>query len=331
MPGRNGDGGPRHNVRRGAGFTLIEALVVIAIIGILVALLIPAVQAARAAARRMQCVNNLKQIGLGIHQHAETRNTFPSGGSGPLPASYLVQILPYLENSVLYNAINLTDPFGVANSTAQSLTPRYFICPSDAGGRPPDMEHAVNYAGNTGRDVLAGEGIFILKPLAARDITDGLSQTVGVSEWLIGPSFGVDFNPKQGRDLSTIDRNRRRYKLRQVYTDSPADLDAFVRTCETLNLADIDPGGVTGFTTGFSWLTGNLLSGTQYNHVMRPNQPCCWAMQNITAATASSLHVGGVHVLMMDGGVRFVKDSIDPQVWTAVGTRAGGEVVPSDF
>ncbi len=320
------------DARTRRGFTLIEVLVVIAIIGLLVGLLLPAVQMARSAARRARCANNLKQIGQAIHLHAEARNTFP-GGSGPGPAypSYLVQLLPHLEDFPLYNAINLGGHVSLtsaANSTARRQTPGIFLCPSDAGRRP-DMEDAINYAGNAGRDANQGEGVFIGKPLATRDITDGLSQTAGVAEWLVGAGFAVDFIEGQGRDLSMIERNRQRYKLKQVYSDNPLDLAAFVRVCGTFNPADIDPRGISGLPKGSLWLKGGILGGTLYNHMMRPNQPSCWADQSLNAVTASSLHGGGAHVLMMDGGVRFVKDSIDPQVWSAVGTRSGGDVLTS--
>ena len=319
---------------RRRAFTLIEVLVVIAITGLLIGLLLPAVQMARAAAWRTHCANNLKQIGQAIHLHAEARDTFP-GGTGPGPAfpSYLVQLLPHLEAVPLYNAINLggeVDLIGAANSTALGQRPGVFLCPSDAGRRP-DMEDAVNYAGNAGRNAHAGEGVFIGKPLATRDITDGLSHTAGVAEWLVGAGFGVDFIEGQGRDLSKFDRNRQRYKLRQVYSDSPLDLAAFVRVCGTLDPADIDPRGISGVPKGSLWLTGGILGGTLYNHVMRPNQPSCWADQDKNAVTASGLHGGGAHVLTMDGAVRFVKDSIDPQVWSAAGTRSGGEAASSGF
>lgn len=317
---------------RRRGFTLIEALVVIMIIGILVGLLLPAVQAAREAARRTRCANNLKQIGQAIHLHAEALNTFP-GGTGPRPAypSYLVQLLPYLENAPLYNALNLEGypPPDGANMTAWLQTPGVFLCPSDAGRRP-EMELAINYAGNAGRNSNQGEGVFIGKPLAARDITDGLSQTAGVAEWLVGLGSTVDFIEGRGQDLAMIDRKRSKFKLRQVYTDNPPDLAAFVRVCETLDLADINPNAY-GPPRGQMWLSPGGLGGTLYNHTMRPNRPSCSAEHSLVAATATSLHVGGVNVLTMDGGVHFVKDSVDPRVWSAAGTRAGGEAVTSGF
>jgi prepilin-type processing-associated H-X9-DG protein len=193
------------------------------------------------------------------------------------------------------------------------------------------MEDAVNYAGNAGRNANDGEGVFIGKPLATRDVTDGLSHTAGVAEWVVGVGFAVDFVEGQGRDMSMIERNRQRYKLKQLYSDSPLDLAAFVSACGTLDPANIDRRGISGVPKGSLWLKGGILGGTLYNHVMRPNQPSCWADQGKDAVTASGLHGGGANVLTMDGGVRFVKDSIDPQVWSAAGTRSGGEAVTSDF
>ena len=113
-----------HRNRR--AFTLIEVLVVIAIIGILVALVLPAVQAVREAARRLQCMNNLKQIGLAIHQHVESRGQYPGGFGDPFDASYIMQILPFMEQSSMYNSINIeasAGPFSLSVGESSGETP----------------------------------------------------------------------------------------------------------------------------------------------------------------------------------------------------------------
>lgn len=314
---------------RRRGFTLIEALVVVMIIGVLVGLLLPAVQAAREAARRTRCANNVKQIGQAIHLHVEARNTFPGGsGSPPANPSYLVQLLPYLENVPLYNAINMEGTLFIStpNRTAQKQVPGIFLCPSD-GGRRPDMEYAINYAGNVGRSRdNQDDGVFARDQVqTTQDISDGLSQTVGVAEWLVGVGFAADFIEGQGRDLSRIDGKRYIYALRRVFLDNPSDFAAFVRVCGRLDRDDINPQGIINHAKGDTWLWGGLMSGTLYNHLMPPNQPSCSARESLDATTATSLHRGGINVLTMDGAVHFVKDSIAHRVWYAAGTRSGGE------
>jgi len=297
-----------------SGFTLIELLVVVSVIGVLAALLLPAIQAARAAARRVHCANNLRQIGLAIHNHADALGKFPSGGHPPACASFLVQILPYAEQSALYNSINMAfDASLNENLTASKQTPGLYVCPADVSRRS-DIANAVNYAGNAGRSANGGEGVFIDKLLSAREITDGLSQTVGVSEWIVGPGIG-----------NGTRENTSKYRLRRVYADPVADIEGFARDCELLT--DVDESYFYP-SKGQFWLEGLGLSTTLYNHLLPPNNHSCEAPLLMDATTAGSYH-GGAHALVMDGGVRFVKNTIDRRVWSAVGTRAGGETVPS--
>ena len=304
-------------ISRRRGFTLIELLVVLSIIAILLALILPAVQAAREAARRMTCASRIKNIGLAIHQHADSHNTFPAGvvqgGVKPFGGSYLVQILPYLEQTALYNSINMMGSVDDdVNFTISQMAPGQFLCPSDSARATFESAYSLNYAGNAGHDALRGEGVFIGRPLAAQDLTDGLSQTAGVAEWIVGPS-----TRNQAFPLGST------YRLRRSFSDSPADDDAFVRLCSALNPNDIQQ--INNFK-GEYWLLGTM-SNTLYNHTMTPKRPSCSALSDKRAYTAGSFHPGGVNVMTMDGGVHFVKDSIDPPIWKAFGTRSGGEVV----
>ena len=196
------------------GLTLIEMLVVIAVVGLLASLLIPAVQGARESARRAQCLNNLRQIGIALQQHAETHGMYPSGQNmmmGPVRASYLVPLLPYLEQGGLFNAINFdfVPPTGVAfkdpNDTIYEANLSVLLCPSDADWRSLGPWELIcymkptNYAANAGNAGSSGDGVFISQALAPRDLTDGLSQTVGVAEWIIGK--GSEYTINEGRHL----------------------------------------------------------------------------------------------------------------------------------
>jgi len=303
-----------NSIDRRRGFTLIELLVVIGIIGLLMALILPAVQQAREAARRATCASQLKNIGLAVHHHADGHNAFPAGsGSSPLGASYLLQILPYMEQLPLYNTINVTTS-GLSNEnlTVIFLTPGIFLCPSDTRRETNESAVAVNYPGNAGHDSLHGEGVFIGRPLAARDITDGLSSTAGVAEWVV--ESGTSRYPS---------RLGASYQLRPRYSGAPVDHDAFLRACDALDPAQILQVDVY---KGFFWVEGGLKSSS-YNHESTPNRPTCSASIDLNTWPAGGFHVGGVHVLTMDGGVHFIRDSVDPRLWAALGTRSGQEAV----
>lgn len=298
------------------GFTLIELLVVIFIIAILAALLLPAVQAAREAARRAQRVNNLKQIGLAVHGHQESRGAFPSGAGSPVgDASLLVQILPFIERQDIYNAINVTD-FGAfsvqtnSNATVLALTPSAFLCPSHQDFSHPAMRRT-DYAGNAGTDSIRGEGVFIGHGLTPAEIQDGLSCTAGGSEWITGSGTG-----RQGDPLGST-------FLIEAGAD-PRDVASFGRACESVQIGGAKVGSAV---KGLFWTT-TALGFTQYNHVMAPDRTSCSQIRGaLTAKTAGSHHSHGVNVLFMDGSVRFARDAIDGSVWWGLGTRAGGEIV----
>lgn len=302
---------------RRRGVTLIELLVVLTIVGILAALLLPAVQAAREAARRARCTSNLKMIGLAIHQHVETRGVLPGGYGTPLDASYLVQILPHLEQQQLYNSLNMADPelslFENTNVTAMSVVVSTFLCPSEPT-RSPSARSAPNYAANAGSDSYRGDGPFTGPPRELAQITDGLSQTAGVAEWIVGPS---NPNDGPGSRLGSI------YSVGIDWPDYPQSRVAFARLCD--EIASNPPFQPSQRIKGMFWVMGGY-GWTQYSHTRPPNQPSCdiipWH-----GITAGSFHGGGANVLFLDGRVGFVKQSIDPEVWYVIGTRSGGEII----
>ena len=330
------------------GFTLIELLVVIAIIAVLIALLLPAVQAAREAARRAQCVNNLKQIGLAVHIYVESRGVLPIG-QGPEPTgsyfgwSSLAMILPNLEQTSVYNAINFDIPGGSApgnpqNHTAQNMHITTFLCPSDTDRLDSTAGHN-NYVGNNGSGtatngtspsgvicgmVALGAPYFPSKTVGLQDITDGLSQTAAYSERVKG--LGLN-NDAQAPDNLTPPGS----VLKIASLSSDPDLAATACNSADPHARGAAMAGLYSF--GSFWHVGTMY-GTRYNHVMPPNLWSCATdhTDNDGAHTAASRHPGVVNLLFADGSVRAVKSTVARNIWRALGTRAGGEVVSaSDY
>ncbi|WP_422930034.1 DUF1559 domain-containing protein [Singulisphaera sp. PoT] len=321
------------STHRRRGFTLIELLVVIAIIAVLISLLLPAVQAAREAARRMQCSNNLKQIGLALHNYEGTNGVMPSARTGsPMLWSALAQVLPNLEGGALYNAINFNlpelpptaaSPLGSANVTAVATKINAYLCPSDprTDGFQPTLAPN-NYVANAGSGTTNGgsirkidftgvpDGLFYdLSAVRFAEVTDGLSNTAAFSETLKGS--GVDstgptpLNP------------------RLQFAQGPggtAMSDAFCSS-RTSWIGE----------RGQEWARGSLTFATS-NHYLTPNNalPDCLSQYAIGRLSARSQHPGGVNVLMTDGHVQFYKNSVSVVTWRAIATRSGGEVISSD-
>jgi prepilin-type N-terminal cleavage/methylation domain-containing protein len=342
---------------RRLGFTLIELLVVIAIIAVLIGLLLPAVQAAREAGRLTQCINNLKQIGLAAHNYHSAFGVFPFG-KGPsyqavLPGTPIYarwsahsQLLMFIEQGNLFNSINFNFPPetpGMAgavpfmpayenphreNATASRTMVATFLCPSDLptqsiwpGGN--------NYWGNqeawlcdlsealpsTIAPQEAPRGIFyFLSSVRLAQVTDGSSQTAFFSERIRGQGTP---NPRTDAFI----------------TPNQTSLDAAHSDCQSLNPLTAVP--IT-HRVGWSWVMGEMCC-TTYNHVAPPNTNSCGglpfpgSMANMSAQVPpTSNHLGGVHVLMGDGAVRFIRNGVSLPTWRALATRNGGEVISAD-
>ena len=364
------------------GFTLIELLVVIAIIAVLIALLLPAVQSAREAARRAQCVNNLKQIGLATHNYVSVNNVFPMGGTpqygiiGSFPPngpaewenySSFAMMLPFLEQSTIYNACNqLICPdtgYGYAqppNGTPYNTKVNTFLCPSDPYS---GIMNICNYAASYGTTTYMpyyevhnfttlNQGdttgiVTIWKSYSLQSVTDGLSNTMAFAEALTGQG-------SSGYTGGNGSQYRGNYVFLQTggapVSGAVYDVSA-VPNALTLVATDINtcaagfraalPNSIADYR-GYKWIIGIPGMG-MFNAVQTPNesifngcrfqsQACGVGCNTDSAWTvpSTSAHPGGVNVTMADGHVQFIKNSISRPIWWAIATKANGEVVSSD-
>jgi prepilin-type N-terminal cleavage/methylation domain-containing protein/prepilin-type processing-associated H-X9-DG protein len=345
------------------GFTLIELLVVIAIIAVLISLLLPAVQSAREAARRTQCVNNLKQMGLAIHNYNDVNNSLPMGSaSGSI--SPFVAVLPFIEQKPLFDALNFNVPSiavtgenisllsnDVASLTVGQTYISTYVCPSDVNLGTRDNfgfnYWATSYAWNAGSwhhfayrwDGLFGSStaetdadnpsnpsitIPALPTIGFAAITDGLSNTL-----LVGESASGAIN-----DGAPLTKYSECYGVTLV---QPGVNDLTLPSaCLNLNwqnqAAIANNAGYQWRYKGYSFIDGTM-GRTWFNTLLQPNKLCCaYGGGNMNAAIKplSSYHPGGVNAAFADGSVRFFKETVNSQTWTALGTRNSGEVVSAD-
>lgn len=295
-------------------FTIVELLVVMAVIGLIAALLMPAVQSARESARRAQCQSNLRQLGQAMHNYEDQKGEFPT-------LFFPDQLLSFIDQPALASLI----AEGKGEEAVKTVVSLY-LCPSDTEPQRVGRSAANSYRGNysSGYQAYGSNGFFDRdirrreqdplrsgRGLKAADITDGLSQTVAITEQL----------------YNIADDNK--HRMRNVWIpprpmNAPNELDAFADFCETIPLDPISRG-----YRFIAPLDGRWTEEAYYNHTLPPNRPSCLSpgLVSLGIYTASSLHAGGVNSLFGDGHVQFISQDIDRGVWREMGSRAGGKNV----
>ncbi|MFO0953920.1 MAG: DUF1559 domain-containing protein [Isosphaeraceae bacterium] len=328
------------------GFTLIELLVVIAIIAVLIALLLPAVQSAREAARRAQCVNNLKQLGLAQHNYHDTYGSFSPGGKSCCWGTWLLFTLPYVEQTALWNSWNFMGDLiyyqkggydgdlrygGVCNITVSATRVKAYMCPSDGTndtlsgigrtlGSATFYVTSQNYVANWGNLSTNQETTYLNVPFGGapfadidgpgagnggkavfgmNSITDGTSNTLLYSECLVGTG-------KNGPPYN-----------------APFDLRGFSWWTSA--------AGFVGWLSPNSTLPDVTESASYCIYPYGQNPPCTQPTSTLPRMNAArSRHPGGVNVTLCDGSVKFIKNTINLNIWRALSTTRGGEVVSAD-
>ncbi len=335
------------------GFTLVELLVVIAIIGILIALLLPAVQAAREAARRSQCSNNLKQFGIAAHNYHDVHKTFPRGGYiGRAPQfgaseawriwqgySVHTMLLPYMEQNAVYDNIQWNLVWYNNALTVRNIKVAAFLCPSSM--RAPESTSiwnggpgcnygasfgpTLNWVGSTSRQ---GPGAFSPQlETAFADIRDGTSNTILAGEMLSGDGNGGAYLPGEVVFSAYGQSGPWEYPNASVTTQS--FIDAWGAQCEAGKSTHLS-------RTGWHFLGANYTQ-TIFNTVATPNwqYPSCVASGNLPGMGSDrngiypsrSFHPGGSQHALGDGSVRFIGETVQWDVYQALGSKSGGEPV----
>jgi prepilin-type N-terminal cleavage/methylation domain-containing protein/prepilin-type processing-associated H-X9-DG protein len=330
------------------GFTLIELLVVIAIIAVLIALLLPAVQAAREAARRSQCVNNLKQIGLGMHNYHDVNGSLPPGVKSCCWGTWILFMLPYVEQQALFNAWNFGGDYayyqgtydsnfrygGIYNLTVSSTRVNAYMCPSDGNNA------SLSNIGST----IAGKSFLVTSQNYV--VNFGNLHTAQPATYNNVPFLGAPFADIDGR-LSGVSTGTSGQYVFNFSTINDGLTNTLLASECIVGTGKGGPYNASYDLRGFSWwgsaasFVGWLLPNTTLPDVTESSAYCVYPYPNNPPCTqptsslpkmnaARSRHPGGVNAAMADGSVKFFKNSINLNIWRALSSTHGGEVISSD-
>jgi prepilin-type N-terminal cleavage/methylation domain-containing protein/prepilin-type processing-associated H-X9-DG protein len=323
---------------RGSGFTLIELLVVIAIIAVLIGLLLPAVQAARAAARRIQCTNNLKQLALATMNYESANGVFPPGqmkmaAKPPWGTTLFVALLPFIEQQALFNGWNFNNGYdNLYGTTARSATVLSgLLCPADIiptnpvqnGTTSNEWYGITSYGGNAGSQshpfsAVTKDGIYTYTGPGSTSpnniqvtiamVTDGLSNTLFFGE---RSHFDPNYDSFAAAGLTFFQQTMGQWGWWASSSGGYALSDVAMSTYVPIN-----------YKIPFNYATAPGNAKSQSTFTSQYEYP--------RVNSFGSLHPGGANFVMVDGSVRFLKQSISMPVYHALGTRAGGEVISAD-
>lgn len=341
-----------------SAFTLVELLVVVAIIGVLVALVLPAVQSARESARRTQCLNNLKQLGVALHNYVSAEKHFPPGSVAKTYAgqpnhpqtfyrwSSLAHLLPYMENQAVRDVLDLSLPlympgagYPIAdrNKSGVAQVLPEFLCSSDLGQPVKTAWGPTNYVACAGSGAGGGtpfetDGVFYVNSATAfANLGDGSSHTIAMSESLLGEDTQLDAT--SGFAGATPERN---YKFPLGFSAAPDLTDAKCDGTRSFNSTT----GNGNDPRGFAWCSGEYRCAL-YNHYYSPNAANFDCITSVTVdptlppqklysaygwRAARSNHPGGVNTLLADGSARLVGDGIDLTLWKNLSTRDAADI-----